>query len=427
MEYVVLSIIIVAAIFVGVVLLKKYKKTNTATSFGRDLILSSKKDGDLINSDSDFQELMIRLETLPAESIPDQNKLVAITDSTILARVNNLVPELAQIGNSARNTVQAVKKSGEVLYKVVIPNGAKLADSKSMHGAVRGFYRGADGIRGHANLVAQQAVKGTEIVSNAVSSAMNVGSMIVGQYYMAQINSELEAIGDEIGKISDFQNNEFRSRVFSLVAHAKTIADFQIEILENDELRQSKISQLDSLEEECTKLLGQANLTLVDFTEKSDLDFETYEKELKAAQQWYMYQKTLMEVLYRISDLRYTLYLGKVSRDQCNALLPTYANQVEETQKRLTDWHDKTIERLKIDMSETRRKRDGFDGVIHFLPGLFNDEFNFKSISTATVEMIHTQSEGHVSSHTREISDLYSKDVQLIVKDNEVYYLPDVE
>lgn len=427
MEYAVFSITIVVAIFVGVALLKKYKKTNTAISFGRDLILSSKKDGDLINSDSDFQELMIRLETLPAESIPDQNKLVAITDSTILARVNNLVPELAQIGNSARNTVQAVKKSGEVLYKVVIPNGAKLADSKSMHGAVRGFYRGADGIRGHANLVAQQAVNGTEIVSNAVSSAMNVGSMIVGQYYMAQIHSELEAIGDEIGKISDFQNNEFRSRVFSLVAHAKTIADFQIEILENDELRQSKISQLDSLEEECTKLLGQANLTLVDFTKKNDLDFETYEKQLRVAQQWYMYQKTLMEVLYRISDLRYTLHLGRVSREQCNALIPTYANQEEETQKRLTRWHDKTIERLKIDMSEIRRKRDGFDGVIHFLPGLFNDEYNFKSISTATVEMIHTQLEGHASSHARTVSDLYSEDVQLIIKDNKVYYLPETE
>lgn len=391
------------------------------------MILSPKKDGDLINSDSDFQELMIRLETLPAENIPDQNKLVAITDSTILARVNNLVPELAQVGNSAHNAVQAVKKSCEVLYKAVIPNGAKLADSKSMHGAVRGFYRGADGIQGHADLVAQQVAKGTEVVSNAVSSAMNVGSMIVGQYYMTQINSELEAIGDEIGKISDFQNNEFRSRVFSLVAHAKTIADFQIEILENDELRQSKILQLDSLEEECTKLLGQANLTVVDFTKKNDLDFETYEKELRVVQQWYVYQKTLMKVLYRISDLRYTLHLGKVSRDQCGALLPTYANQVEETQDRLTSWHNKTIERLKIDTTETRRKRDGFDGVVHFLPGLFNDDYNFKSISPVTVEMIQTQAEGCAGSHTRQTSDLFSEDVQLIIKDNKVYYLPEVE
>ena len=427
MEYVIFSIIVVVAIFVGMRLIKNHKKTNTATSVEQGLVLPSKKDGDLINSDGDFQELMIRLETLPVESIPDQNKLVAITDSAILARVNNLVPELAQIGNSAHNTVQAVKKSGEVLYKVVIPNGTKLAESKAMHGAVRGFYRDADGIRGHANLVAQQAANGTEIVSNAVSSAMNVGSLIVGQYYMAQINAELETIGDEIEKISDFQNNEFRSRVFSLVAHVKTIADFQIEILENDELRRSKISQLDSLEEECTKLLCQVNLTLVDLTKKNDLDFETYEKQLRAAQQWYMYQKTLMEILYRISDLRFALHLGRVSRDQCNALIPTFENQVEETQKQLTKWHNKTIERLKIDTSEIRRKRNGFDSVVHFLPGLFNDDYNFKSISTATVDMIHTQSEGHASSHTRKASDLYAEDVQLIVKDNVVYYLPDVE
>ena len=46
-----------------------------------------------------------------------------------------------------------------------------------------------------------------------------------------------------------YGSNEYRSRVFSLVAHVKKIADFQTEILENDELRLSKIAQLDSLEE----------------------------------------------------------------------------------------------------------------------------------------------------------------------------------
>ena len=56
---------------------------------------------------------------------------------------------------------------------------------------------------------------------------------------------------------SGVQNNEYRSRVFSLVAHIKKIADFQVEILENEELRLSKISQLDSLEEECTKAINE--------------------------------------------------------------------------------------------------------------------------------------------------------------------------
>ena len=57
-------------------------------------------------------------------------------------------------------------------------------------------------------------------------------------------------------KFADFQDNEYRSRVFSLVSHVKRIAEFQGEILENEELRLSKIAQLDSLEEECTQLLG---------------------------------------------------------------------------------------------------------------------------------------------------------------------------
>ena len=102
--------------------------------------------------------------------------------------------------------------------------------------------------------------------------------MIVGQYYMTQINAELGEISDGISKISDFQNNEYRSRVFSLVTHVKKITDFQVEILENQELRFSKISQIDSLEEECTRLLGQANLALAGYTKKTNLDYDAYER-----------------------------------------------------------------------------------------------------------------------------------------------------
>ena len=42
----------------------------------------------------------------------------------------------------------------QVLYRAIIPAGAKLTDSKAMEGAVHGIYHGTDGIRGHANLVA---------------------------------------------------------------------------------------------------------------------------------------------------------------------------------------------------------------------------------------------------------------------------------
>ncbi len=109
---------------------------------------------------------------------------------------------------------------------------------------------------------------------------------------------------------------------------------------------------------------------------------------------------------------------------QISAMLPTYSNQVAETQMRLAEWHEQTAKRLKIYMVETRRKRDGLDGVVHFIPGLFNDNLNFRSIEFGTAEMIQIQSEGKQVTHEHDKSDLYSEDVQLIIKDDKIYYLP---
>lgn len=268
MEYVIIGVCIVAAIAVGIVLYLKNKPTkdepeNTA------VVAVSPSNTELQTSEA-AKELVIQMELLPAEAIPDESKLVEITDSKVLAHVNNLVPGLAQAGNAVNNAAQAAKANGEVLYRAIIPAGAKLTDSKTMEGAVRGIYHGADGIKGHANLVAVEAQKGTAVVANTAAATMGVASMVVGQYYMTQINAELGVISDGISQIQDFQDNEYRSRIFSLVAHVKKIADFQTEILENNELRLSKISQLDSLEEECTQLLGQANLT------NNDVNIPTY-------------------------------------------------------------------------------------------------------------------------------------------------------
>lgn len=71
------------------------------------------------------------------------------------------------------------------------------------------------------------------------------------------------------------------------------------------------------LEDKCGKLLSQANLSISDCCKKAELDYEKYEKELREAQNWHFYQQALLEVLYKISDLKYTLHLGNVSREQC--------------------------------------------------------------------------------------------------------------
>lgn len=145
------------------------------------------------------------------------------------------------------------------------------------------------------------------------------------------------------------------------------------------------------------------------------------------AQNWYLYQKSLLDMLYRISDLRYTLHLGSVSREQCIALLPIYNQQVVDTQTRLTNWHKNIAKRLIIDIEGTKRKRDGFDGIIHFIPGLIKNELNFREIDKNTVNIIGDQIYGNSSSYQHKQSELYKEDVQLISKEGKIFYLPETK
>ena len=137
-----------------------------------------------------------------------------------------------------------------------------------------------------------------------------------------------------------------------------------------------------------------------------------------------MYQKSLLEVLYNISELRYALYLGRVSREQCVALLPTYTQQAIDTKDRVTKWHKDITKRLNID-AEERRKRDGLDGALLYIPSLFKDEFKYKAITQNTVNLIASQSAVHEEIYHYDTSDLYAEDVQLIARDGKIYYLPE--
>lgn len=162
MEYVIIGACIVVAIAGGIVLYVKNKRTKN--ELGNTAVVVSKTSSSKLQASEVANDPVIQIGILPADAISDETKLVEITDSKVLAHINNLVPGLAQAGNAANNATQAVKANGEVLYRAIIPAGAKLTDSKAMEGAVRGFYHGADGIRGHANLVAVEAQKGTAVV-----------------------------------------------------------------------------------------------------------------------------------------------------------------------------------------------------------------------------------------------------------------------
>lgn len=416
MQYVIGIIII--AIVLGVTMLF-WKKKSEKTDSGKNEIVSGAEGSIVLTNNEAMNELTIHMEQLPIDMIPNETSLVEVKDEKLLARIDSLIPGLGQAGIAGANVFQA---AGDTVYRAIIPAGAKLTDSKAMEGAVRGMYHGVDGIKGHANLVAVD--RPGAILANTVVAAMSVASMVVGQYYMTQINAELSEISDGLDRIASFQDNEYKSKVSALVIQIKKISKFRGEILENDALRKSELDHLNELEDQCLVLLGQASHAMDDVAKKKELNYEVYEKEVRNAQNWYVYQQTLVEVMSKISELKYVLNMGEVSRELCTAPLPDYIEQASNSQQRLINWHAENVKKLAIDISENKRKRSGFDGVIHWLPGRFEDEFNYADVPKSIIEMINVQSTEVDYIARLNTSELYEQDVQLISKGGKIFYLP---
>ena len=375
--------------------------------------------GELAVAEDSISDLQVQFNILPEIKEIDESRLVEITDSKLLGHVNNLLPEAFKTATTVGNAVQGSTKT---LYEAILPAGKQLAKSKNTEGAFRGFTMGKKGIDGSAEFLSVN--NASNVAANVASSAIGIGSMVVGQYYMTQINNELESISSDISQIMIFQNNEYKSKVFALVTKVKELSSFQIEILENEDLRKAEISNLNRIEQQSLELLGQANLTIADYSKKMDMGIKEYEEQLVGVQYWVVYQETLLEVLYLIANLKYALYLGAVSRDQCNSLLSTYSKQSRDVSLGLQNWHLEQIEKYGINLEEGNRERYGVDGILHKVPGMIRKELNFRPVPKDVVDIITkhlTTREKHRQVITKEV---FEENVKLIGKEGKVYYLP---
>ena len=380
------------------------------------------------------EELIIPVTVLSADELPSDAQLVEITDSSLLARIDQLIPGLVQAGNTTNNAVQAARlanqlDSFEAIIPAGLPDGVKHMPSKDMPGAILGPIVDDNGkIIGQTRWRSVEIENAPSVTANVTATAMSVASMVVGQYYMSQIDAQLTQIKRDISKIADFQDTEYRGRIIALVAEVKEISAYQMDILKSDaSRRQNELIRLDRLQHECGTLLGQANLALENFNNKQKLKFEVYEDEVKESQKWYSYQKPLLEVMGKIAELKYTLYMGAITREQCVVLLQEYTAQSSKAHEKLAGWHHTMAQKLGLDMGKLQRRRQGWDRALLFLPGLIHEEWNFRPIQKDIAQIITGQVMGHGYGSYSDRTELYQKDVRLINKDGKVFYLPETD
>ncbi|MDL2293265.1 topoisomerase IV [Ruminococcaceae bacterium OttesenSCG-928-D13] len=411
--FLILAGIALIAFAVLVFFRKRKAASNDCISGDTALVSPSKVEGELVE---------IPITYLPASTAPNENCLAEITDRTVISRISALVPTISQTATRqvANNAGKALQ--GAELVKLDIPF-SKLTQSKEVAGAARGYVHGSRGVAAQANLTKVDLEKVTKAtnLANGVANVMNVGSLVVGQYYMTEINDKLEKMNDSINKVGDFQNREFKSRIISLISRVKKYSGFSSEIIENDETRIRILSILEGLEGDATELLGQVNIEVCDIVTKNPSpSYQEYQNKVDEFNILVEYQNTLITVLAEISKLIYLLGKGTVSRDMSLSVYNDYLTQTVATRNQLEQWHDKQVESLKIDLDKNRKSKNWFAA----LPGIVNDKWKYQPLAQGMAEKIGNQSQAE-SLSLPQAKEIFEEDVEIIIKDGKYYYMHD--
>ena len=367
-------------------------------------------------------ELQAKVEQLPEEIEENELSLIEIKDKKVISRLTSAVPQLARVGINAGALAQGTQLVNQGVYQAILPAGAKLVNSQNMEGAVRGFFRQGNGIAGQANwLVADSTVNKIASV-NMANAAMGAAALVVGQYYMKQINTQMIELNNTINKLADFQMAEYKGKVLTLMIQIKRASDFQTEILEDNNLRNEEIQRLQILETTCMNLLNQANVTISDLCSKEEVSFEKYENTMKEVSVWQKYQEVLTDVLYMIADLNYTLHLGALSKEQCYSAYSNIYDTDNLMLDKLKKWHEFHRKKFKIDVDQARMERQGIDAIIHKPLELFSENWKYRNIGKEAAVNIRVQKNTGVINRTLDMRERYNEDVCIFVKDGKMFY-----
>ncbi|WP_155996027.1 hypothetical protein [Streptococcus sp. DAT741] len=383
-----------------------------------------------VEEDGEFLELLPKVITLSNREVLDFEKMHEIKDRGVLSKVNAIIPQFA---NNVYDSINKKKLQNinellqnDKLYKVVIPPGAELYKAKDKIGAFRGGYHVNGQLAGQAHLVkvsptAQKVARTGEIVANA----MNVASMVVGQYYMAEVDAKLEQLQAGVDKVIEFQETQFKSKILSLIPKVGKITKFNIEIMENDEIRQRSLGSLVRYEDEAIELLQQVNSLLENLiTSNLNTSYAKYKEVIFEVEKLTIFQQYLISIMEEIAQLTYLLNGGKVSSEYCYSSLGNYLEQSNTVRDKLAQWHNNQSSQLGIQIQKSRITKKGFEGAVFYLPGMVQNDLKYKKMNKDIVDRIKKQSVDklHFSNTT---DNVFERELQILVHNGKYYYLND--
>lgn len=379
--------IIIGLIIISIILLyyKEIKCEKISSNEKENIILKQ-------NSSNYFPTIQIIEDNkiMPSE----KNKITDNNIKNAIATIDNMLPKSAIIGNNIKNGTKLLN-SNRAFFSAV-KKGTENMQSVGNTGRVRGIQMIKD--KSTKRMLFNKQTEFTRedvLVKSAgknalVNAGFNTASMIVGQYYMNEINNKLEDIKNDINEISNYLDSEYQGKLMNIISKLKEIVDNRIEILNNEFSTKKRYDEIIDLEKECKILLGQANDEIKKNIPNNDIEYNKYEKILKIISKWFARQQLLQKLLLEIGNLRYVLACGNETSELSHSQYNIYLEQTNFVNKQLENLHAKMSEKYGIDISKSR-KNGKFYEIRKNTVGKIKEDWAYHKLDNSTVNMIANQ------------------------------------
>lgn len=387
---------------------------------------NKREKNEIVLSDNDQENFFPSIQIIESKLIPsEKNKIVDSNVLHALSVIDSAVPNsivTVQNTKTAQNIQESIKNGRQFF-------SASKKGTKNMLGV-----SGSDevyGVQMKKNKFHKQTKfrKENELVQTSgknalVNAGFSAASMVVGQYYMNEINNKLDEIKSGIKELNDFLDAEYQSKVSQIVSKMKEIIEYKSEILNNDYSRDKRYDEILVLETDCAQLLGQANEMIKNIIDAKDIDYKKYEKNTASVHEWFYRQQLLQSLLLEIGNLRYVLANGNESSKLSHTQYNNYLKQTDNVNEALSFWHKTYGEKFGIDLESLRREGKLFI-VRKNTIGKLKENWAYTKIEDDTVNKIKSQNDSKkLKPYTNEKQDEIIK-IQKYKSD--YYNLPSTE
>ncbi len=255
-----------------------------------------------------------------------------------------------------------------------------------------------------------------------VNAGFNAASMIVGQYYMAEINNKLDVIKNDIKDIYSLLDSEYQGKFMQIISKMKEIIENKVEILNNDYSRDKRYNEVLAMEIKCSNLLGQANEEIRKFINEEEPNFEKYEKDVGKIELWFTRQQILQKLLLEIGNLRYVLANGNETSKLSHTQYNNYILQTNEVNSKLENWNKLNCEKFGINSKEHKRNAK-FYKLRKNTIGKINENWAYSKLNSELEQKIDKQI--NIEKLDPYVNNKQDKEIKILKYKGEYYNLLD--